>query len=440
MSQSYHIVRADLSHWLNWAIAYGAMESYFHALFSDWTYNLESIKKRYGKPGSAPPGYQNDGAFQRRVRGFMNQEWDGDIGYRQSTWSRLRHVLIPGALTASFSHARTWHRLATAAEDARYNLESSIFGWFYGSGNPSGTKHPDFEGYEYGNPLKPAIEPIIMGYAPFKGTVKANARRNGTGLYNFGKAKEWMVSGRYPTTFVQVHHPECQQYEYKPVRNNSGSVSGDEPSSQSYGKTLNVYGHRNQAPFQAHGNEDGVEMVPNYKCHPDCPVQYVESPHYFLQLDWRYELAETLPVFYSGKVQPSERNAFCDELELKTRQRSNPGGWANDKKHADTQHYNHHPTLKPISLCKWIAELLLPPAEFAPRRIIVPCSGTGSEIIGCLLAGWEEVYGIELTPEYADIADVRVAGWLDYINRGFRDVDAIIKQWQIAQTGQLSLI
>jgi DNA modification methylase len=75
---------------------------------------------------------------------------------------------------------------------------------------------------------------------------------------------------------------------------------------------------------------------------------------------------------------------------------------------------NNHPTLKPIDLCKYLATLLLPPVEYAPRRIFVPFSGSGSEMIGSGLAGWEHVVGVEFDTEnnYVEIAKKRLAHWL----------------------------
>lgn len=64
-----------------------------------------------------------------------------------------------------------------------------------------------------------------------------------------------------------------------------------------------------------------------------------------------------------------------------------------------------HPTLKPISLTTYLAKLLLPPNA---SRILVPYSGAGSEMIGCLRAGWKDVLGIELSPEYIEIARARI--------------------------------
>jgi hypothetical protein len=77
---------------------------------------------------------------------------------------------------------------------------------------------------------------------------------------------------------------------------------------------------------------------------------------------------------------------------------------------------NPHPTIKPISLTRWLATLLLPPAIYAPRRLFVPFAGAGSEAIGASLAGWDEVVGVEMMNDeehpYVDIARSRLAHWL----------------------------
>jgi len=70
-----------------------------------------------------------------------------------------------------------------------------------------------------------------------------------------------------------------------------------------------------------------------------------------------------------------------------------------------------HPTHKPIALAKYLATLLLPPADYAPRRILIPFSGSGSEMAGAMQAGWEEVIGIEADAEYVKIAEARLAYW-----------------------------
>lgn len=70
--------------------------------------------------------------------------------------------------------------------------------------------------------------------------------------------------------------------------------------------------------------------------------------------------------------------------------------------------YNNHPTVKPLDLCRYLATLLLPAhAADEPRRMLVPFAGTGSEMIGALMAGWEYIEGIELSEEYCELAERR---------------------------------
>lgn len=77
----------------------------------------------------------------------------------------------------------------------------------------------------------------------------------------------------------------------------------------------------------------------------------------------------------------------------------------------ETKRRNTHPTIKPIALTRWLATLLLPPAMYAPRRLLIPFAGAGSEMVGAMLAGWEDVTGIELEADHVAIAEARLAYW-----------------------------
>lgn len=76
---------------------------------------------------------------------------------------------------------------------------------------------------------------------------------------------------------------------------------------------------------------------------------------------------------------------------------------------------NNHPCIKPLSLCRWLATLLLPPASVKPRRLLVPFAGSGSEIIGALQAGWDEVVGIDQDATYCGMVPLRVEHHLGLI-------------------------
>jgi DNA modification methylase len=91
---------------------------------------------------------------------------------------------------------------------------------------------------------------------------------------------------------------------------------------------------------------------------------------------------------------------MCD-----TRDKSLKTGSGNERNNITK---NPHPTLKPVSLCEYLARLVLPPERETPRKIVVPFAGTGSEMAGALRAGWDEVVGIEYEEEYCGIAEKRI--------------------------------
>ena len=74
-----------------------------------------------------------------------------------------------------------------------------------------------------------------------------------------------------------------------------------------------------------------------------------------------------------------------------------------------TIRHNDHPCVKPLDLCRYLATLLLPPVSVSPRRILIPFAGSGSEMIGALQAGWDEVVGVEQGNHYCEIAEKRLA-------------------------------
>lgn len=498
---TYQIINADLISWLKEMNETDQYQEAFHVSLADWPYNLDSIQKRFGKPGSAPARPGKDGAFIRKSKGFMGQTWDGStMAYEAETWELIKPLLKPGAFTASFTHVRKQHRLAVAQEDAGYLIQPAFynyhsgcemvvpaqFGWAYGSGMAHGTSiskaidrragvergkkrfttsrkfniqsyggnnmrpwinqarkqgyydvdddtpitplAQTWHGHQYGSPLAPEIEPIIIAQKPWQGNRLNSILETGVGAWNVAAGQKHKAGDRFPGTLLLEHHPCCIQVGVKEVRNRSGDVTGNEPSLPLTGE---IYGQYNERlPYQAKGNE-GIELIPAYGCHPDCHVARLdEKAYYFFQSDWSYEIAERLaladPLMYCGKVGNLERNAGCEDLPERVRQRVNPGGLEHEARFANTVQGNNHPTLKPIKMLKFLCELLLPPASYAPRRIIIFCAGTGSEIISALLAGWDEVIGIEISPEYVTIAEARLKFWSDWMAAGQSDVDTIL--------------
>ena len=110
---------------------------------------------------------------------------------------------------------------------------------------------------------------------------------------------------------------------------------------------------------------------------------------------------------FCAKASRAEREFGCEHLPEKLNDAGEPTGI-----------HNHHTTVKPIALNRYLAGLILPPAHCAPRRLLVPYSGVGSEVIGALRAGWDYVTGIELEDgsedrdNYTEISEARIKRWL----------------------------
>ena len=128
-------------------------------------------------------------------------------------------------------------------------------------------------------------------------------------------------------------------------------------------------------------------------------------------------LDEADPFFYCAKSSRKERDAGLDELPLKPlkthgeMQPDNSGSSHNTTGQKPALARNGHPCVKPLSLCRYLSTLLLPPAEYAPRRLLVPFCGSGSEAIGAMQAGWDEIVAIEREAEYIEIGQARAEYW-----------------------------
>lgn len=112
------------------------------SIVTDPPYHLVSIVKRYGKEGSKEAKIENtDGSFNRLSRGFMGKQWDGvdesGIGIAQNVelWKECLRVLKPGGHLLAFSGTRTYHRMASAIEDAGFEVRNQLC-WAFGSGFP----------------------------------------------------------------------------------------------------------------------------------------------------------------------------------------------------------------------------------------------------------------------------------------------------------------
>ena len=76
---------------------------------------------------------------------------------------------------------------------------------------------------------------------------------------------------------------------------------------------------------------------------------------------------------------------------------------------------NVHPTVKPLSLLRWLTRLAAPPGGV----VLDPFAGSGSTGIAALLEGRQFV-GIEREREYVQVARARLTHWAREARRGAR--------------------
>lgn len=320
----------------------------------------------------------------------------------------------------------------------------------------------------YGTALKPAHEPILVFRNPFKGTYAENCERTGAGAFNIAGGRigtePWSRSGsgdipsgrtgiygrrerveqagegRWPANTILVHSPLCNGTCVSdcPVAR-LGAQSGESESKASQRGRVKIFDD------DVRGDE-GWEGQSTERGHNDSGT----AARYFFQADWELDRLEAADsIAYFAKPSRGEREAGLDPMQIRLLREhfeddEFEDGTVNDGRltpidnpyqRGKTERRNLHPCLKPLTLTRSIATLALPPAVYAPRRILIPFCGSGSEYLGALLAGWEEIIGIEMMPEYCRIAEARIAYWEQMRHR----IDLRVRIKDKTPEGQLTL-
>jgi len=331
--------------------------------------------------------------------GFMGQQWDQSVPGLEWAQELLR-VAKPGAHAICFGGTRTYHRLAVALEDAGWEIRDCL-GWVYTSGFPKShnvskaidreagavrevvginesvnvyagrhafgpsmagqayTKSPitapateaaqKFDGW--GTALKPSFEPAVLARKPLEGTIAQNVLRWGTGALNIDAAR----FGYGDPCWVGPQG----------VNLNGGGYSPDS-GSRGAGFTIN----RGLSGFVDPGGR------------------------------WPANL------YHCPKASRSEREAGCEGLPIKDANKWNSGGIGERRREAgQSQRGNHHPTVKPLTLFRWLARLCTP----IDGWIFDPFLGSGTTMLAAELEGFRCV-GVEMNPEYIKIIQARFSG------------------------------
>jgi len=109
--------------------------------------------------------------------------------------------------------------------------------------------------------------------------------------------------------------------------------------------------------------------------------------------------------FYCAKANKRDRNEGLDGFpEIKAGSLSGGADTRGNKPTTNQpMRQNHHPTVKPTDLMRYLCRLVTPPNG----TVLDPFTGSGSTGKAAVLEGFNFI-GIELSQEYADIADARI--------------------------------
>jgi len=360
--------------------------------------------------------------------GFMGKTWDASgIAYNSTVWTECLRVLKPGGHLLAFSGSRTYHRMAVAIEGAGFQIRDQIM-WVYGSGFPKSLDiskaidkaagverqvigHTDphdprtamarsiygeniQEGAGVGNPitapataeaevwdgwgtaLKPAHEPIVLARKPLVGTVAENVLRFGVGGLNIDGC-------RVETTDFENMTSET----FSGTKKGSGTWNAEDKGMFDAGRRGGwidgVPSGRWPANLIHDGSDEALELFPE------------DKPN-----------NSAARFFYCAKANKKDRNEGLDHLTPQResdRTADNLPGGDNPRNRTNTPRLNHHPTVKPTELMRYLCRLITPPNGL----ILDPFTGSGSTGKAAILEHFQFI-GIEQDPDYITIAQARI--------------------------------
>ena len=374
---------------------------------------------------------------------FMGKGWDKGVP-GEEFWREALRVAKPGAYLLAFGGTRTFHRLTVAIEDAGWEIRDCVC-WLYGSGfpkshdaskaidraagaerevvgeGPNASRRPNAgagvtihmpsgdpitapatdaarEWAGWGTALKPAWEPIIMARKPLVGTVAANLLLHGTGALNIDGARVGNdprhnascrnagdtaapvltagretagreTAGRWPANLMHDGSPEV--VAGFPLTGAASNRPRHNTASMGYGGS--------EVPFETRGHSDGGGSASRF--------------------------------FYCAKASRADREEGCEQLptrsgaEATERQEGTAGlnsPRAGASRTAEAVR-NHHPTVKPTELMRYLIRLITPPGG----TVLDPFMGSGSTGKAAMLEG-ATFRGCDLDPAYLTIAEARI--------------------------------
>jgi site-specific DNA-methyltransferase (adenine-specific) len=277
--------------------------------------------------------------------------------------------------------------------------------------SPSTTEAQEWEGW--GTALKPAHEPIVMARKPFAGTVANNVLQHGTGALNIDGSRVGIDGGTFKASKpegtsngiyggringrVDVGQLNAGRWPANVIHDGSDEVVDGFP-------TLHGSGNKSDV---------GEGQDKNYKA-SSYEISYAGRAN----RDYGSKGGSAARFFYCAKANKRDRNEGLDGFAGKE-----IGGKGNglartcatcgasvldgcqcpDRTFTNPTRANHHPTVKPVDLMRYLVKLITPPKGV----VLDPFMGSGSTGKGAVIEGFNFV-GIEQDADYLDIARARI--------------------------------
>jgi site-specific DNA-methyltransferase (adenine-specific) len=375
--------------------------------------------------------------------GFMGMKWDRDVPSVE-VWRECLRVLKPGGHLLAFAGTRTQHRMACRIEDAGFEIRDMI-AWVYGSGFPKsldvskaidkaagaerevlgpgrwnhvkgcndlqsdclirpGGQHeetapatPEAQQWAgWGTALKPALEPITVARKPLAGTVAANVLEHGTGALNVDGCRV----GDEVTTSI-LHGKSSDAFgigQKRPTFGTKENPPGRWPANLIHDGSEEVL---TAFPVTTSGSWSGQKTGRGSANSGDWGKKDRE-------FHWQGDSGSAARFFYCAKASKADRDEGLDGLEARRTTFADGTGLKNNgdgtPRNQQPSNRNHHPTVKPTDLMRYLCRLVTPPGGV----VLDPFMGSGSTGKAAMLEGFRFI-GIEREAEYVEIAKARIA-------------------------------
>ena len=392
---------------------------------------------------------------------FMGKGWDHGVP-GVPFWTEVLRVAKPGAHLVAFGGTRTHHRLMCAIEDAGWEIRDCLM-WLYGSGFPksldvgkaidkaAGVGRVDLgpspnwreakrdngqsmnpvpnearitapatdaakQWDGWGTALKPAWEPIVLARKPLTDTVAQNVQQCGTGALNVDgcrvahtdegdlAASQAKNPGRTDRVTSSVYGTDRPQQSVNTSGRWPANVVLDEEAARTVDEQTGdlptgTAVRRNVGHSSRHGASFGVGGSRDGDMRED--VTFGDN-------------GGASRFFYCAKASRAEREAGLEGVVVRTKAASGgaQGAESSGVEYEAAQGIglnriqrttNHHPTVKPVALMRWLVRLVTPPKG----TVLDPFMGSGSTGVACGLEGFHFI-GLELEAEYIPLARARI--------------------------------